>query len=125
VIPARVDLALEQAPSTAALRQGDILNDDAKGHRAWKRSLIAVAASQSLDIASSYGMRERNPLLASSDGRFGPKAASIKLGTTAAVVVVEYLLIKKYPKAARIFSKLNWSSSVLTTGLAVHNFAIK
>jgi hypothetical protein len=31
---------------------------------AWERSLIPFAASQALDGASSYGLRETNPLLA-------------------------------------------------------------
>jgi hypothetical protein len=87
--------------------------------------LVAVAASQSLDIASSHGMRELNPLLAGPDGRFGAKATSIKVGTTAAVVGIEYLIVRKWPNAARVLAKLNWGSSALTSVFAVHNFAIK
>jgi hypothetical protein len=93
--------------------------------RAWKLSVIGVIGSQSLDVISSYGMIERNPLLASANGGFGGKAAAIKFTTTGAVIGVEYLLIKKFPSSARIISKLNWSSSILTSSLAVHNFAIK
>jgi hypothetical protein len=70
-------------------------------------------------------MRELNPLLASADGRFGAKAASIKFGATAAAVLVELAIVRKYPKSARLFSKLNWSSSALTAGIAAHNFAIR
>jgi hypothetical protein len=93
--------------------------------RSWKRSLIPMVATQGLDIVSSYGMRELNPLLAGDDGRFGGKAAGIKIGTTAAVVGIEYLIVKKWPGAARMFSKLNWGSSALTGAIAAHNFAIK
>jgi hypothetical protein len=93
--------------------------------RSWKTSLIPMVAAQGLDVASSYGMRELNPLLAGSDGRFGGKAAGIKVGTTAAVVGIEYLIVKKWPGAARMFSKLNWGSSVLTGAIAAHNFSIK
>src|SRR5262249_20024560 len=56
---------------------------------AWKRSLMPFAASQALDVASSWGMRERNPLLAGGDGRFGAKAAGVKIGAAAAIVGVE------------------------------------
>jgi hypothetical protein len=93
--------------------------------RAWRRSLIPVAVSQSLDTSSSYGMRELNPMLAGPDGRFGPKAATIKLGTTAALVGVEYLIVKKWPSAARILTRLNWGSSVLTSSFAVHNYSLR
>jgi len=91
----------------------------------WKFSVLPVIATQGLDIASSYGMRELNPMLAGPDGRFGGKAATIKVGTTAAVVGIEYLIVKKWPGAARMFSKLNWGSSVLTGTFAAHNFVIK
>jgi hypothetical protein len=106
-------------------RSGYVAEQTAAAVSSWKRSLIPMAGTQGLDIASSYGMRELNPLLAGSDGRFGGKAAGIKIGTTAAVVGIEYLIVKKWPGAARMFSKLNWGSSVLTGAIATHNFAIK
>ncbi len=93
--------------------------------QSWKRSLLPLVATQGLDIASSYGMRELNPLLAGADGRFGGKAAGIKIGATAAAVGIEYLIVKKWPGAARVFSKVNWGSSALTGAIAAHNFAIK
>ena len=74
---------------------------------------------------SSYGMREMNPMLAGSDGRFGAKGAGIKLGATAGLLGVEYLIVRKYPRAARVFTKVNWSVSIVTTGFAAHNFAIR
>ena len=91
----------------------------------WKLSLAPVFASQALDVTSSYGMRELNPMLASSDGRFGAKGAGIKLGATAGLLGVEYLLVRKYPRSARVFTKINWSVSIVTTGFAAHNFAIR
>jgi len=104
---------------------GYAVEQQAAALRSWKRSLLPMVATQSLDIVSSYGMRELNPLLAGPDGQFGAKATSIKIATTAAVVGIEYLLVKKWPGAARMFSKLNWGSSVLTGAIAAHNFAIK
>ncbi len=100
-------------------------SEERAGIRSWKRSLVPLAVSQTLDITSSYGMLERNPLLAGPNGRFGPKATTIKLATTGAIVGVEYLIVKKWPRSARVLSKLNWSSSFLTAGLAMHNYAIK
>lgn len=98
---------------------------EASGVRGWKRSLIPMLAAQGLDIASSYGMRELNPLLAGPDGRFGAKATGIKVGTAAAVVGIEWLIVKKWPGAARAFSKLNWGSAALTGAVAAHNYSIK
>lgn len=93
--------------------------------RSWKISLAPLVGSQALDAASSYGMRELNPLLASSNGGFEMKATSIKLGVTGALVGVEYLVLRRYPRSARVISKLNWTSGIVTIGFAVHNYAIK
>ena len=97
----------------------------APGTREWKISMIPLLGSQALDISSSWGSRELNPLLASADGSFGMKAAGIKIGVTGAMIGVEYLIARKYPKAARVLAKVNWSGAALTSGLAVHNYAIR
>jgi hypothetical protein len=91
----------------------------------WKMSLIPLAASQTIDISSSWGMRELNPVLAGKDGSFDLQAAVVKLGVMGAFVGVEYLVVRKHPSAARAFEKINWSGAALTSGFAVHNYMIK
>ncbi len=93
--------------------------------KSWKISLVPLVASQALDASSSYGMRELNPLLASPNGGFEMKAAAIKLGVTGALVGAEYLVVRKYPRSARVISRLNWTTGIVTAGFAVHNYAIK
>jgi hypothetical protein len=93
--------------------------------RSWRISVAPLIASQVLDVSSSYGMRELNPLLSSANGGFEMKGAAIKLGVTGAVVGAEYLIVRKYPRSARVISKLNWTSGIVTTGFAIHNYAIK
>jgi hypothetical protein len=118
--------AAAPAPTAAWERPVDYRRaEDQPGWRAWKRSVIPVLASQGLDMASSFGMRERNPVLAGGDGRFGMRAVAIKGGAVAAILGIEYLVAKKYPRAARVISRLNWSSSVVTGAFAAHNFAIR
>jgi hypothetical protein len=106
-------------------RSVNVMVRDASSYRVWKVSLAPVIAGQALDAASSYNMREVNPLLASADGRFGMKATTIKFGATAAILGVEYLIVRKRPGASRILSRLNWSVGIATAGFAAHNFAIK
>jgi hypothetical protein len=93
--------------------------------RSWKISLAPLIASQALDASSSYGMRELNPVLASANGGFEMKGAMLKLGVTGAVVGAEYLIVRKYPRSARVIAKLNWTTGIVTTGFAIHNYAIK
>ena len=99
-------------------------SNDAKWRKQWAISLAPLLASQSLDAASSYGMRELNPLLASPDGGFGMKATSMKFGVIGALTGVEYVLVKKYPRSAKFFTIVNWTTAGATTGLAVHNFRL-
>lgn len=120
VTPVIQPLSVESAARRAA---GEVATR--ASYRNWKISLAPVIASQALDAASSYGMRELNPMLAGPDGRFGSRAAGIKLGATAGLVGIEYLIVRKYPRATRVFSKINWSVSIVTTGFAAHNFAIR
>jgi len=116
VTPVIQPLTIESAARRAA---------DQTAMRRWKMSVVPVFASQALDVTSSYGMRELNPMLASSDGSFGAKGAGIKLGATAGLLGVEYLIVRKYPRSARAFTKINWTVSIVTTGFAAHNYAIR
>jgi len=90
----------------------------------WAISLGPLAASQALDAASSYGLRELNPVLRSSNGGFGMKAASIKFSAIAGLMGAEYLLVRKYPRSAKFFTIVNWTTAGATTGLAVHNYRL-
>jgi uncharacterized iron-regulated membrane protein len=85
VTPVIQPFTVESAARRAAA--DDVLNR--ASFKTWKLSLAPVFASQTLDVASSYGMRELNPMLAGPDGRFGAQGAGIKLGATAAIVGVE------------------------------------
>lgn len=127
LLTAAIAASAADAPDTALPSARPPLDQSVRrsAMKAWEISLVPLVSSQALDAASSYGMRELNPLLASSNGGFEMKAASIKMGVTAAIVGVEYLIVRKYPRSARVISKLNWTSGIVTTGFAVHNFAIK
>jgi hypothetical protein len=114
---------LPAAPASIATKTEDTAR--AAALRSWKISLAPLVGSQALDAASSYGMRELNPLLASANGGFETKATMIKMGATGAIVGVEYLLARKYPRSARVIAKLNWTTGIVTTGFAIHNYAIK
>ena len=93
--------------------------------RAWKISVAPLLASQVLDSASSFGMRELNPTLANGNGQFGARSASIKVAAVGALIGVEYLVIRRHPRAANAFAKFNWATGIVTTGFAAHNFAIR
>ncbi len=127
--PDRPALALPVArirpASPVALAPLDVPTREERAIRQWKLSLIPLAASQTLDVTSSWGMRELNPALAGRDGTFGGQAALMKLGVMGAFVGVEYLVVRKHPHSAAVFQKINWSGAALTSGFAVHNYLIR
>jgi len=98
---------------------------DSRWHRQWAISLAPLFASEALDAASSYGLRELNPLLAGSNGGFGMKATAIKFGVVGALAGAEYFVVRKHPASAKFFTIVNWATAGVTTGLAVHNFGLR
>jgi hypothetical protein len=70
-------------------------------------------------------MRELNPVLAGGDGRFGAQAATVKLGVVGVFAGVQYLIVRKFPRTASAFAKINWAGAALTSSFAVHNYAIR
>ena len=90
----------------------------------WLISLVPLVASDALDASSSWGLRELNPVLAGSNGRFGMESAGIKFSVAGALVGAEYLLVKKFPRWAKIFTVANYSTAGITTGFAAHNYML-
>jgi hypothetical protein len=118
---AKMSQAAFERPHTYYLRTAQ----QQAAYNAWKISAVAVASSQVLDVASSYHMREMNPLLANSTGQFGARAAGIKLGVTSAILAAQYWRLRTHPERARRMTILNWAAAALTTSFAAHNFAIR
>jgi hypothetical protein len=115
---------LSSSQFASASNEPRFSKNDPKWRRQWAISLAPLFASQALDAASSYGMRELNPLLAGPDGGFGTKATALKFGAIGALTGVEYFLVRKYPRSAKIFTIVNWTTSGATAALAVHNYRL-
>lgn len=88
-------------------------------------SMIAVAASQAMDISSSYGMHELNPALAGQSGRFDAQSALLKAGIAGGLLAVEYVIARKHPNAAKVLWKLNLISAGATGAVAAHNYSLR
>ena len=90
----------------------------------WKMSLAPLVAAHSLDVASSWGYIETNPLLAGPNGRFGMRSASVKFGIVGAAIAVEYLVLRRHPKMAKLFTRGNYFNAAITGGIAARNYAV-
>lgn len=74
----------------------------------WWRAHLADSgihlAATSLDMASSWGRPELNPLLRSADGRFGARGLTVKLAVFGGVEVIKWRIARRHGKFARVLS---------------------
>ena len=91
--------------------------------RIWISSLCAVAASTSMDAATSWGKREGNSFLASSNGNFGERGVSIKAGMLAAVVIPQ-VIFRHHQELKSKFAIGNFIEAGIFTGVSVHNLGV-
>jgi hypothetical protein len=127
IAPALITPALpviDRSVQSLSRESGKHENAHGSWQKKWAISLAPLVASEALDAASSYGLRELNPVLAQQDGRFGMKAAGVKFGVIGGLIGVEYLLVRKYPRSAKFFTVINWTTAGATTGLAIHNYTL-
>ena len=93
--------------------------------RYWKFSVVALAGGSALDSASSWQQYEANPLLRGADGRFGDRGLVIKSGVVIGLVAIQYIVVRRCPKAAKIFAVVNFSMGATYTGVAVRNWRME
>jgi hypothetical protein len=89
----------------------------------WKASIVTIAGAKVADIASSWGKREMNPI--PGRGAFGGRQTAISGGITAGVVGMEFLVVKRCPKAARVFRWVNFGAAGVVSAVAVHNYQLR
>jgi len=92
----------------------------------WKITIPILGAAQSMDVASSVGAYEANPLARNSSGRFSSaRAVPIKIGVTVGIVLLQRHIIRRHPKSAKVFAAQNVAMSAAIGAVAVRNWKIK
>jgi hypothetical protein len=96
------------------------------GRAMWLVSVGALTAANITDAQSSWNKHELNGGLADNAGRFGVRGALIKAGAEAAVVGVEYLLLRRHPtkRLYRSTTLINFGAASGVGAVAVHNYTI-
>ena len=85
-------------------------------------SVATLTAAHAVDMHSAWGKYEANPLLRSADGRFGPRGAVIKSGIMAGNLTVQTLLLRKWPKARKAATIINFAAAGAIGVIAVRNY---
>lgn len=88
----------------------------------FQASRITGMTAAGLDVLSSRGLYELNPVLGR--GPFGGRQASISLGVTAAVLLIQGPIVRKWPHTRRALTITNWIVSGVRVGVAVRNWGI-
>ena len=92
----------------------------------WKASLATYAAANVADLtsgarlASNPAYRETNPLMQSTAAAVG-----IKAGIIGAVVVTNWLVLRRHPEQKKMLAILNFGASAAPLAAAIHNGGLR
>jgi len=83
--------------------------------------MAALAAASALDMHSSWGKREFNPLLRGLGGRFDTRGVAIKSSLVGTACGFEWLLLRKEPRLGNTLAGANLGLAAWMGGIAVRN----
>lgn len=101
--------------------------EQARGRRWWIGSMFVLAGAEALDVGSSRGAQEANPLLRGADGRFDTaKAIALKGVFTGGALLFEALVLRHRHTSEpfKMFAIANTAGAAGLAAVAVHNFRI-
>lgn len=91
-------------------------------HKKWIVSALALTAANLLDMRSSAGQMEANPLLSNSQGQLSTgRAVAFKAVASGSLLLFETYLIHKRPEIAKTSTITNFVSAAALTGVAIRN----
>jgi hypothetical protein len=88
-------------------------------------SVASVLGANGMDIASSYGKQEANPLLRGSNGTFDARSVMLKSALVGGLQVSSYLVTRRRPELRKRVLIMNFVTSAILAGIAVHNFGVR
>jgi len=117
--------------AAAAVARRDLDKPQASGRARWKKrwiaSWLAVAAVNALDVHSSLGHREVNPLLRNRDGRFSAgKGLALKGAIFGGFFAAQYAITRANPEG-NSFKAFTITNGVIAGGLGgvvAHNYSL-
>jgi hypothetical protein len=98
--------------------------EQGSGRTLWRASLTTLAVANAVDIHSSWGKYELNPVLAGPSHRFGLDGALLKVALQGGLMGAEYMLTRgrSSTKLYRVLSFINFSAAASIGATAIHNY---
>ncbi len=88
----------------------------------WKASVLTLSAASALDMESSWGKYETNPILGR--GTFGARQTGIKAGMVGGSVLAEWLWLRRHPETSSVFVTVNVGVTGMLVSVSIHNWSI-
>jgi hypothetical protein len=94
----------------------------------WKKAIyrssqVILGVAHAVDIETSWGKHELNPLLQEPNGTFGARGTAVKIGIFSAIIVIEELAVHKYPAVAPVVTIVNFGTAGMIARQGVANLA--
>ncbi len=88
----------------------------------YRWSVAAVVSASAADAATSWGLREGNPVLGT---RFDGRAVSIKAGMLTGSLLMQRWAMTRHPAMRRVFTWINFGEAGVLGGIAAHNARLR
>ena len=98
---------------------------ESKWKKVWKWSAAALVAGSAMDVASSYGYQEANPLLQGSGGHLNARGTGIKFGILAGSLLGQHYLLKNKPELEKPLAITNFAIGATYGTIAVRNWRVR
>lgn len=97
----------------------------AQSGTAYKWSAATLTLGTSLDVASSYGAYETNPLWRSANGRFEARGTALRFAFVGSGLLVQRFILRRHPSASKSLAVVNFISGATLGGIAARNFRVR
>lgn len=98
-----------------------LLASTVQAQRIYHLSIGAQVAAQGLDVASSWGGVEANPVLGRGQ-RYGWRATAIKAGIAFGGLAIQRYVLRKHPQHRRVATIVNFGMAGATSAVAIRNW---
>jgi hypothetical protein len=92
----------------------------------WRASLTSLAVANVMDVHSSWGKYELNPLLSGTNRTFGRDGALLKMAFQGGLMGVEYLVTRGHASGRlyRALAFINFGAAGVIGSTAIHNYSM-
>ncbi len=91
----------------------------------YRWSVATVLAANVADATSSWQNREANPLVAGPTAQFGMTSVAIKSGFVGVSLLMQHFVLRHNPGAAKRLAWMNFATSGVLGGVALHNASLR